>query len=97
MTQESIIHQYRGVHCRCCKESNPLPALVAIREAKHNELEAESESESGSFVFTVRCRVCEKEYLYQSSDIMDFEGTPRPRTSRYSSAPPAPFSKAASA
>lgn len=91
MTQESISQRYRGVLCRCCKQNIPVPAFVVIREAKRNEQGQDNEPEPSGYVFALRCRACEREYLYQSSDIMDFQGTPRPRSFRGGSAQqPAP-------
>jgi hypothetical protein len=72
MTQDTK-QSYRGVLCVCCTQPIPVAAFVAIAEPES------SEEHQRVRVFSVRCRVCEKERPYRSTDILEFEGTPRPR------------------
>jgi hypothetical protein len=65
---------YRGVLCICCTQPIPVPAFVVIAKPESNE------EQQRVRVFSVRCRVCEKERPYRSTDIVEFEGTPRPRS-----------------
>ena len=64
---------YRGVLCTCCRQAIPVPAIVMNMEADS------SDSEQTVRVFNLRCRACEKEQPYRSTDIVEFEGTPRVR------------------
>jgi hypothetical protein len=82
MMQAIEVEKYRGVLCRSCKQAIPLPAVVTSLEAERNNIEEGSENQLGALVFTLRCRACDKEQPYRSSEIVDFEGTPRPRLSR---------------
>ncbi len=81
MNQEAV-PRYRGVICQCCRQPIPLPGIVLHMEAslEPHELGA-GQSKSGR-VFTLRCRSCEKEMPYRTGEIVDVEGTPKPRLSR---------------
>jgi hypothetical protein len=73
MTQE-LKQSYRGVLCASCKQAIPVPAIVASIEAESGD------AEPSIRVFNLRCRACEKEHPYCSTDIVEFDGTPRVRT-----------------
>jgi hypothetical protein len=98
MIEESKTKQYRGVVCRSCRQPIPLPAIV-------NNLDAERKTGEvrGALVFTLRCRSCDKEQPYRAGEIVDFDGTPKPRYSRarrnriVNSGSPDALSRAASA
>jgi hypothetical protein len=77
MIQEMTLQSYRGVLCRHCRQPIPLPAIVIKLETA-----AEKDPEKPVRAFHIRCRACENEHMYKSTDIADFEGTPRPRRSR---------------
>jgi hypothetical protein len=62
---------YRGVLCRCCKQPIPVSPFVVVMQPESDE------EQQRVRVFSVRCRACEKERPYRSSDIVEFEGTPR--------------------
>jgi hypothetical protein len=73
MTQD-LKQSYRGVLCTDCKEAIPVPTIVV-------NLEAESgDAEHSVRVFNLRCRACEKEQLYRTTEIIELDGTPRVRT-----------------
>lgn len=72
MTQD-LKQSYRGVLCVSCKQPIPVPAIVVAMEAETND------EEQHVRVFNLRCRACEKEQPYRSTDIVDFDGTPRMR------------------
>lgn len=80
MAQEKSAQCYRGVVCVDCEQPIPLPAIVAELEAKSRQ--SGDEAGRSGRVYTLRCRVCDKEYLYQAPDIRDFEGTPKARQKR---------------
>jgi RNase P subunit RPR2 len=63
------------VICRRCRAPIPVPAIVVRME------EAAQDSESGKVerVFSVRCRVCEAESQYRSSQIVEAQGEPKAR------------------
>ncbi|HKQ86676.1 MAG TPA: hypothetical protein VJS43_07900 [Candidatus Acidoferrales bacterium] len=76
MIQEATSPQYRAVLCRHCREPIPVPAIVIRMETLSSAEEPGSESER---VFTVRCRSCECEHPYRSSQIIQVEGQPKAR------------------
>lgn len=76
MIQEMKMERYRGVLCRNCRQPIPLPAIVISLENA-----AEKDPEKPARAFHLRCRACEYENTYRSTDIADFDGTPRPRIS----------------
>lgn len=73
---------YRGVRCMSCRQPIPLPTILIELDSRLRGLRAEAADEHSARVFSLRCRVCEREKPYRTSDIMDFEGAPRPRGSR---------------
>ncbi len=75
MTQEMKSQSYRGVLCEHCRQPIPLPAIVI-----HLETVTAKDPENHTRAFVLRCRACENEHIYRSTDIAEFEGTPRPRT-----------------
>ena len=82
MTQE-VISSYRGVRCLSCRQPIPLPGIVLDIES--SLIDHGSGLPHRDRVFSLRCRACEREKPYRTSDIVDFEGTPtsrlfRPRT-----------------
>ena len=79
---DTSIECYRGVLCRCCNQPIELPAIISrLEEESQNEPNEAIENRSGR-VFTLRCGICEKEYPYTESAIIEVEGTPRPRLTR---------------
>ncbi len=72
MTQD-LEQSYRGVLCASCRQPIPVPAIVVTMEAEAHEEEPQIR------VFNVRCRACEKELPYRSTDIVEYEGSPRTR------------------
>ena len=73
MTKD-LKQSYRGVLCASCKQAIPVPAIVVNMEAESGD------AEQPVRVFNLRCRACEREQPYRSTDIAEFEGTPRVRT-----------------
>jgi hypothetical protein len=72
MTQD-LKQSYRGVLCASCKQPIPVPAIVINMEAEaHDDVRHVR-------VFNVRCRACEKELPYRSTDIVEYQGAPRTR------------------
>ncbi len=82
MSVEAIQQSYRGVRCLSCRQPIPLPAILATMDSTLRSKVSESAHEHPTRVFSLRCRACEREKPYRASDIMDFEGAPRTRTSR---------------
>jgi hypothetical protein len=69
---------YLGVRCLSCRQPIPVPGSLSA---------AEQEDSFFSFaqynrVFSLRCRLCEREKPYRASDIVEFEGAPVARPSR---------------
>jgi len=81
MIQEAT-QSYRAVICQCCRQPIPLPAIVLHIESTLQQGDPESGIDKSARAFSLRCRSCEKEMRYRTSDIVDVEGTPKPRISR---------------
>jgi len=71
MIQEAQAQQYSAVLCRSCRQPIPLPAIVA----------GSSQDDPGR-VFTLRCWTCYSEKPYRVTEIVAFEGVPKPRVAR---------------
>lgn len=82
MNQEAVQQSYRGVRCLSCRQPIPLPKILAERDSRARGQSAEHADEHCARVFSLRCRACEREKPYRTSDIMDFDGQPRVRASR---------------
>jgi hypothetical protein len=83
MVLEKSQDHYRGVLCNFCRQPIPLPAIVnrwgeQAKAAATGEHAAEALERS----FHIRCRCCEKESSYRSSDVVEVEGAPKPRNFR---------------
>jgi len=87
MTQDSIKQSYRGVLCLSCRQPIPLPAIIVRMESAAKGTESTSLQEHQARVFSLRCRSCEREKPYRAIDIVDFEGEPKARLSRFRPAP----------
>jgi len=82
MVQEPQTQHYSAVLCRSCRQPIPLPAIV-VSMASRRQRDSESGFQDNSgCVFTLRCRTCDKETPYRVTDIVDFEGAPKPRLVR---------------
>ena len=73
---------YLGVRCLSCRQPIPLPSILVDSVSA-----AEQEDSSFSYapynrVFSLRCRLCEREKPYRASEIMEFDGAPMARRSR---------------
>jgi hypothetical protein len=74
--------RYCGVLCLHCRQPIPLSPRVMRRVAELRGSEPNPLRELGSHAFTLRCRACEREGMYAEPDLIDCEGTPRPRNYR---------------
>lgn len=79
MVQEAKTQQYRGVVCGYCRQ--PIPVSGTVDRMLRDRREVDTR-ETPTRVFNLRCRACEKEKQYRISDIVEFEGSPRPRSMR---------------
>jgi len=78
MNQQLEKQVYAGVVCRCCRQAIPLPSIV-LNMAAEIDADPSLRDTAQSRVFSLRCRACDKEMPYRVDEIVDFEGTPRPR------------------
>ncbi|MGC2330272.1 MAG: hypothetical protein WA581_02365 [Candidatus Acidiferrales bacterium] len=78
MNQQLEKQTYAGVVCRSCRQAIPLPPIVISMASEIDNDPSGRETPQGC-VFSLRCRACDKEMPYRVIDIVDFEGTPRPR------------------
>lgn len=81
MNLEAAQQSYRGVRCLSCRQPIPLPAILVAMDSTLNGRGSNPVHEHPTRVFSLRCRACEREKPYRASDVMDFEGAPRTRTS----------------
>jgi RNase P subunit RPR2 len=77
MVQEAAIRTYKAVICRRCRAPIPVPGIV-IRMEESAEVE-DTPSGKSERVFSLRCRACEAEGQYRSSQIAEVEGEPKGR------------------
>jgi hypothetical protein len=82
MNQEAVQQSYRGVRCMSCRQPIPLPSILIEIDSKLRGLTEGRADEHSTRVFSLRCRACEREKPYRTSDIVDFEGEPRRRSQR---------------
>jgi hypothetical protein len=73
---------YLGVRCLSCRQPIPLPSILVESVSA-----AAAEDSSFSYaqynrVFSLRCRLCEREKPYRASEVVEFEGAPVARRSR---------------
>lgn len=79
---EKTADRYRGVLCRCCNQPIALPAIISKLEHENMSETHDGDEHVGARVFTVRCGICEKEYPYAVTAIIEIEGSPRARLTR---------------
>jgi len=82
MTQNDVSQSYRGVRCLSCLQPIPLPAILVEIDSRLRGLSVQHADEHSTRVFSLRCRACEREKPYRTSDIVDFAGEPKVRVSR---------------
>jgi len=82
MNQEAVQQSYRGVRCLSCRQPIPLSRILIDMDSRLRGLTTEGADEHCARVFSLRCRACEREKPYRATDIVDFDGEPRPRASR---------------
>jgi hypothetical protein len=96
MNQQLEQRTYSAVLCRVCREPIPVPAIV-IRlqeEAKAAGPDVPQHDQ----VFRLRCRSCEAEKPYRSSQMIEVDGEPKLRRATLRAGRGgAPFAKAAGA
>lgn len=82
MVQDQKQERYRGVLCGFCRQPIPLPAIVSGAATSLGDVQPDSPRLNVSKSFHIRCRACEKEGSYRATEIVEFEGLPRPRNFR---------------
>jgi len=80
MSQEPI-QKYRGVICQCCRQPIPLPGIV-LRIEDSRRMDRATGQHDPERVFALRCRSCEREMPYLTSEIVEIDGVPKRRLSR---------------
>jgi RNase P subunit RPR2 len=76
MNQQLEKRTYSAVLCRACRQPIPVPAIVIRLQ---EESRATDDAQQHDRVFRVRCRSCEAEKPYWSSQIIQVDGEPKPR------------------
>lgn len=82
MSQQAVQQSYRGVRCMSCRQPIPLPSFLIENDSRMRGLSNQPADEHSTRVFSLRCRACEREKPYRTSDITDFDGEPRIRLRR---------------
>lgn len=77
MIQEAA-QTYPGVLCSHCKATTPVSSKTA---RLYEELKQVNPDDSKPRAFTLRCKACNSEGVYDVKVIQEFEGTPRKRAS----------------
>jgi hypothetical protein len=82
MIQEITQSHYLGVLCSRCEERIPVPrrAAVLYEELKRGEVSENQDVKSRAF--TLRCKACNEEGVYEIKETQEFEGIPRARASK---------------
>jgi hypothetical protein len=80
------VPRYRGVLCRCCNQPIALPAIISRLEQENRDENNDGDEHFAGRAFTLRCGICEKEYPYPATAIIEIEGMPRARLTRANSA-----------
>jgi hypothetical protein len=78
MIQEATSQRYSAVICKQCREAIPVPSIVLRMESLAISQEDGTQPDR---VFNLRCRACEGERPYRSSQIVEIEGEPKTRRS----------------
>ncbi len=87
MIQEQKQERYRGVLCEFCRQPIPLPSIVARAEVVLGDIPEKTFSRDLARAFHIRCRACDKEASYHTSEIIEIEGAPRLRSFRARTTP----------
>jgi ribosomal protein S27E len=80
--QEITQSHYLGVLCSRCEERIPVPRRAAVLYEELKRGEVSDGQEVKSRAFTLRCKACNEEGVYEIKEMQEFEGTPRARTSK---------------
>jgi hypothetical protein len=81
MIQEITQSSYLGVLCSRCEERIPVPRSTAVLYEELKRSEGSEGQDAKSRAFTLRCKVCNEESVYGVKEVLEFEGSPRLRTS----------------
>jgi L-lactate utilization protein LutB len=81
MIQEMTRAHYLGVLCSRCNERIPVPTKTALLYEELKQGEVSEGQEPVNRAMTLRCKACDEESVYGSNEILEFEGSPRVRTS----------------
>jgi hypothetical protein len=81
MNQSVEGKHFRGVVCVRCRQPIPVPSVVGRKGTSTRSIGQNSPQEMNSRVFTLRCRACQSEHPYTTTQIVDCEDAPGPRPS----------------
>src|ERR1700722_15667504 len=73
MTLGTKMEKYHGVRCPSCRETIPVPARIADKQALLNQDANTASGETHFPTLNLRCRVCQKENFYKISDVQEVE------------------------
>jgi hypothetical protein len=79
MNQSAESKHFRGVVCVRCRQPIPVPSVVGRKGTSTANVGQNSPQEMNSRVFTLRCRACQSEHPYTTTQIVDCDDGPGPR------------------
>lgn len=82
MIQEITQSHYLGVLCSRCEERIPVPRRAAVLYEELKRGAVSDGQDVKSRAFTLRCKACNEEGIYENKEIQEFEGIPRVRASK---------------
>jgi len=79
MIQEIVSDGYLGVRCSRCREPIAVTKRVAVLFDQIKPRQSDEREDLTAKAFTLRCKVCDGESVYDISEVEEFEGQPRKR------------------
>ncbi len=76
MTLGTKMEKYHGVRCHSCGQTIPVPSRIATRRASVDSGPGGAAADQHFPSLNLRCRVCEKENFYKTTDVHEVAGAP---------------------
>ena len=79
MIQEIASNGYLGVRCSRCREPIDVTKRVAVLFDQIKPRQSDEREDLKARAFSLRCKVCDGESVYDVSEVQEVEGQPRKR------------------
>jgi ribosomal protein S27E len=86
MVENSKNDNYHAVSCRNCGLPVVVPEKTLARARSRFADDSPESEQPRSSMLNLRCHACEREYVYNFSDVKELEGTPWSERARVASA-----------